>query len=184
MTTVYEASSTYVGGLVKATRALGLLDASVLATLSPEAKAMVESAWSRSWWPGPLAEGIAVAVLEVHGPDALERVGFETVTRSVGPIITPLISVIGAIFGLTPPSLFERMTDLSSTSIKGVSLGWRSTSASSGELSVTYPTPPSAIHEPLWRGACRYVFATARVQGRLEEARLSETTLIVPVAWA
>lgn len=183
MTATYEASSTYVGGIVKALRALSLLDAPVTERLSEAQQAIVASPWSRSWWPGDVAEGIAQAVLDVHGPERLERVGFEAVTRSVGPIITPLISVIGAIFGLTPASLFERMADLSSTSIKGVSLAWRSTAAVEGLLSLTYPMPITVVHAPLWRGACGYVLETARVEGRVTGSHVSGHTLTLIVSW-
>ncbi|MDX2012976.1 MAG: hypothetical protein SFW67_22470 [Myxococcaceae bacterium] len=183
MTASYEASSTYVGGIVKALRALSLLDPPVMARLSEAQQAIVASPWSKGWWPGEVAEGIAQAVLEVHGPETLERVGFEAVTRSVGPIITPLISVIGAIFGLTPPSLFERMADLSSTSIKGVSLAWRSTAPTEGTLTVTYPIPLAPLHAPLWRGACRYILETARVEGRVTGSHVSGSTLTLAVSW-
>jgi hypothetical protein len=180
----YETSSTYVGGLLKAFKHLGLLDDAVAARFTEEQRAIVKAPWATSWWPGPVSEGIADAVHAVHGSEALERAGYETVLRSVGPIITPLISVIGAIFGLSPSSLFERMADLSSTSIKGVGLVWRSTGPKSGVLEISYPTPMGPSIEPLWRGSCRYVFHTARADGRIDQAKVTDGVLVLTVSWA
>jgi hypothetical protein len=183
MSASYEVSSTYTGGIVKALRALSLLDDRVTSRLSDEQRAIIKSPWAKGWWPGPVTEGIVQAALEVHGTDALERAGYETVFRSVGPIITPLISVIGAIFGLTPPTLFERMADLTSTSVKGVTLTWKSTGTRSGDFTITYPTPLSAAVEPLWRGACRYIFQTARADGRIVSSHIVDRTITLSVEW-
>jgi hypothetical protein len=183
MSASYEVSSTYAGGMVKALRALSLLDDRVTSRLSEEQRAIVKSPWARGWWPGPVSEGIAQAAFEVHGAEAIERAGYETVFRSVGPIITPLISVIGAIFGLTPPTLFERMADLSSTSVKGVTLAWKSTGARGGDFIITYPTPLCGATEPLWRGACRYILQTARADGRIASSRVVDRTITLSVEW-
>jgi hypothetical protein len=184
MTATYETSSTYVGGLLKAFRALALLDDAVSARLTEEQRAIVKAPWAKSWWPGPVTEGIAGAVLAIHGTEAVERAGYETVQRSVGPIITPLLSVIGAIFGLTPATLFERMADLASTSVKGVGLVWRPTGKKAGVLEISYPTALGSAMEPLWRGACRYVFETARAEGQIEQVRTEGGTLVFSLRWA
>lgn len=165
----YETSSTYIGGYVKALRQLELLTPDVVSRLGDVQRAMIASAYSRGWWPGDESEVISKAVLDVHGAAMLEEAGLLTTRNGVGPIISPLISVIGAIFGLKPAALFERMSDLSSTSIRGVLLEWRSTGRSTGTLIITYPQGlGGATVEPLWKGACRYVFETARVTGTID----------------
>lgn len=180
----YETSSTYVGGFVKALRAVGLLTPEVEGRLGAPQREMVASAYSRGWWPGDASEQIVRAVLEVHGAAKLEEAGLLTTRNSVGPIITPLISVIGAIFGLKPSSLFERIGDLASTSVRGVDFEWKSTGSTSGTLRVEYPAGMGgATVEPLWRGACRYVFDTARTKGQIASCQVDGSVLLFTLRW-
>jgi|GEM_PF-1489989 hypothetical protein len=180
----YETSSTYVGGFVKALRAVGLLTPDVERRFGESQRAMVASAYSRGWWPGDESEKLARAALDVHGAAKLEEAGLLTTRNSVGPIITPLISVIGAIFGLKPSSLFERMGDLASTSVRGVGFEWKSTGSTSGTLRIEYPEGlGGATVEPLWRGACRYVFDTARAKGEIVSCQVDGSVLLFTLRW-
>lgn len=180
----YETSSTYVGGFVKALKAVGLLTPAVEGRFGEPQRAMVASAYSRGWWPGDASELLVTAVLDVHGAAKLEEAGLLTTRNSVGPIITPLISVIGAIFGLKPASLFERMGDLASTSVRGVDFEWTSTGSTGGTLRIEYPAGlGGATVEPLWRGACRFVFDTARAKGEIVSSRVEGSVLIFALRW-
>lgn len=180
----YETSSTYVGGFVKALRAVGLLTPEVERRFAEPQRAMVASAYTRAWWPGDASEQLARAALEVHGAAKLEEAGLLTTRNSVGPIITPLISVIGAIFGLKPATLFERMGDLASTSVRGVAFAWTSTGSTSGTLRVEYPAGLGGTAvEPLWRGACRFVFDTARAKGEIVSSKVEGSVLLFSLRW-
>lgn len=180
----YETSSTYVGGFVKALRAVGLLTPEVERRFGAAQREMVASAYARGWWPGDASEQIAKAALDVHGAAKLEEAGLLTTRNSVGPIITPLISVIGAIFGLKPSSLFERMGDLASTSVRGVGFEWKSTGSTSGTLRIEYPPGlGGATVEPLWRGACHFVFDTARVKGQIAASQVDGSVLLFTLRW-
>lgn len=182
--TSFEVSSTYVGGLVRSLRKLTLLTPEVQSALGPEQRVMIASPHSRPWWDGALTLNLVEAVLAVHGPARLEEAGLDTTLTSVGPIITPLLSVIGAIFGLDPSEYFSRIGDLASTSVRNVSFEWQSTSRTTGELRVTYPqgvaVPPV---EPLWRGACRFVFETSRVPGEIVSSRIDGSMITFWLKW-
>lgn len=182
--TSFEVSSTYVGGLVRSLRKLTLLTPEVQQALGPEQHVMIASPHSRSWWDGALTLNLVEAVLTVHGPARLEEAGLDTTTTSVGPIITPLLSVIGAIFGLDPSEYFSRIGDLASTSVRNVSFEWKSTSRSTGELRVAYPRSVSAQPvEPLWRGACRFIFQTSRVPGEIVSSHIDGSTITISLKW-
>ncbi|MCA2978732.1 MAG: hypothetical protein INH41_27445 [Myxococcaceae bacterium] len=184
MTVPFQASSTYVGGAIKALRKLALLDDAVTSRLTPAQRGIVQAPWAQGWWPGRDATGIAQVAFEVHGREKLELTGFETALSSVGPIITPLVSVIGAIFGLTPQALFERMPDLVSTSVRGVALAWTRASPASGTLVVSNAPPELPVLEPLWAGACRYILHTARVEGRVPAGRVEGEQIRFSVDWS
>lgn len=124
------------------------------------------------------------AVLDVYGASKVEEVGLLTTRNGVGPIISPLISVIGAIFGLDPSTLFERMNDLSSTSIRGITLEWVSTGRRAGTLRVSYPAGVGGVTvEPLWRGACRYVFELAHAKAGQVESQAIGAALELSLRW-
>lgn len=181
----YEISSGYAGGVVKACKELGLWSEALERQLSDDARGLASSPWSRSWWPGPLTEEVARVIFNAHGPLKLEEVGLLTTRKSVGPIITPLVSVIGAIFGLSPHTLFERITDLASTSARGLALEWRASTPTSGALRVSYPAGcGEVIAGPLWRGACRFVFELSRVQGQIVATELQGSAWTFSLRWA
>jgi hypothetical protein len=130
------------------------------------------------------AQRIAGEIAAVHGDATAEEVGFKATTQFVGPIVTPLISVVGAIFGLKAGSLFERMADLASTSVRGVDANWKHTGLSSGVLSLGYPPPiDRRCIEPNWRGAVRYIFHTVKVDGQITEAKVEGSTLSLFCTW-
>lgn len=182
--TSFEVSSTYVGGLVRSLRKLKLLTPEVQQALGPQQHAMIASAHSRAWWDGGQTLILVEAVLTVHGPARLEEVGLDTTTTSVGPIITPLLSVIGAIFGLDPSEYFSRIGDLASTSVRNVTFEWKPTSRTTGELRVTYPRGVAVpVVEPLWRGACRFIFQTSRVPGAIVSSHVDGSTITLALRW-
>lgn len=182
--TTYEVSSTYVGGLIRSLRAANMLTPVVLQALGPAQLEMIASPHSRPWWDGATTEVVVRAVLNAHGAARLEDAGFDNTTNNVGPIITPLLSVIGAIFGLDPGELFSRMGDLASTSVKNVTLTWKKTSRTTGELRIVYPPGlGGATVEPLWRGACRFVFQTSRVPGQIVSSHVDGSTITFALKW-
>lgn len=180
----YEVSSTYVGGFFRSLRKVNVLTPALVAGLGPAQREMLASPHSRPWWDGATTEVIVRAVLEAHGAALLEEVGLDNATNSVGPIITPLLSVIGAIFGLDPSELFSRMGDLASTSVKNVTLEWKKVSRTAGELRVIYPHGLGGVTvEPLWRGACRFVFETSRVPGEIVSSHVEGSTIAFSLKW-
>jgi hypothetical protein len=177
-------SSTYVGGFLRALRKLELLTPALIAPLSDGQRAMIDSPYSRGWWEGGDAERVALATLELHGSARLEEVGLLTTRNSVGPIVTPFISVIGAIFGLRPSTLLERMSELAGTSVRGVAFEWKSTSETTGVLKIVYP-PSNAgrTFEPLWRGACRFIFEVSKSSGSITESHVNGSAIALTLSW-
>lgn len=163
---VFQVSSTYLSSTLRALETVGTLDRVVMSRLGEEHREMIEHPHAKSWWPGLPTLEITTAVAEEHGPGKLEAAGYLAVKNGIGPIIAPMASVIGAIFGFTPSSFLSRMADLSSTSIRGVGIVWKERSPLRGTLVITYPVQVVRVGiEPLWRGAMRYIFDLSRTEG-------------------
>ncbi|MBM4778251.1 MAG: hypothetical protein GQE15_11170 [Archangiaceae bacterium] len=180
----FEVSSTYAGGLVKALRELSLLTPQLEDRLDPLAKAFVTEPYGRGWWPGEASTTLLRLVLEAHGAARLEEAGLRTIKNSMGPIITPLTSVVGAIFGLKPSTLLERMGEFSTTSVRGVSLAWTLVSPTHGRLHVTYPPGEEGkVFEPMWRGACLYAFDVTKTTGGTVSSQVDGSSIVFDVRW-
>lgn len=180
----FEVSSTYAGGLVKALRETSMLTPQLESRLDELGKAFVTEPYGRGWWPGSASTSVLRLVLEAHGAAKLEEAGLRTIKNSMGPIITPLTSVVGAIFGLKPSTLLERMGDFATTSVRGVSLAWSLIDPTHGRLHVTYPRDEDGrLVEPLWRGACLYAFDVTQTKGGTVESRVEKNTVTFDVRW-
>ena len=180
----YVVSATYLAGFIRALRGRTLLTPAIEAQLPEPQRSMVAMPWSTRWWEGGTTEGLTAAMLQRHGPALLEEAGFLTTRNSVGPIITPLVSVIGALFGLRPSTLFERIGELAATSIRGVSFGWKSTGPSTGELTIAYPPPfGGTTVAPLWQGTCRFIFEMSKTPGQVTATEIDGSTVTLKVSW-
>lgn len=180
----FEVSSTYAGGLVKALRETSLLTPQLEARLDESAKALVSAPFARSWWPGSASTTLLRLVLEAHGAAKLEEVGLRVIKNSMGPIITPLTSVVGAIFGLKPSTLLERMGEFATTSVRGVSLSWNLATPTHGQLHVSYPPGEDGkLFEPMWRGACLYAFEVTQTKGGSVSSQIDGSAIVFDVRW-
>jgi hypothetical protein len=179
----YEVRCTFIDGQVRAMKSKGLIDSKVLALLPATVLPMVEAPYSQTWWDGTLSEILPSAVATVHGERMVEEVSFLSIRDKIGPMLTPLTSVIGSIFGLKPDTLFNRVADLAGGSIRGVAPSWRSTGSTTGVITFVYPVTISKVVGALWRGAARYIFELCRVDGTVTETRLEGTTVHLHCSW-
>lgn len=180
----YEVSAAYCGAYARALKAAGLAGEQVRAALTPAMIEILDNPYARSWVDGHTAEGIGHAVVNVHGALALEGAGLALMVDTVGATLTPLISVVGALFGLAPKTLFSRISDLQRTSLRGVPTTWADGGPNAGTLSLHYPkTTPLTTVGPLWRGAVRYVFDVCRVEGQVDASMRDGSTLILRCSW-
>lgn len=178
-------SATYLASTLRAMERLKLLDERVKARLGPEQTEFLTQPHARTWWSGSALVQLTAVIGELQGPAPLEEVGYLTVKDGVGPIIAPMVSVIGAIFGFSPSSFFTRMADLASTSIRGVSIVFADRPPTGGLLTVKYPCEVSRVGiEPLWRGAARYVFDVARAKGSVARCGGEGPTFELEVSWS
>lgn len=183
-TTDYAVSATYLGGFIRALRGRQLLTPAIEAQLPEALRQMVASPYSTTWWEGGATEQLTQAMLQRHGPAQLEEAGLLTTRNSVGPIITPLVSVIGAIFGLRPSTLFERVGELATTSIRGIEFTWQPGGPSSGALRLGYPAGLGGVTvAPLWRGTCRFIFEVTKTAGQVTSCVVDGSAVTLAVSW-
>jgi hypothetical protein len=180
----YQISSTYFGGSVRVYEELNLLTADALEKLGAELREAIRSPYAQAWWSGKTFRRIGQVLFEVHGDAVMEEVGYRVAKSATGPIIRPLVAMIGALFGLSPGSLFTRVAALTNATIRGVPMRWIQRGPRSGTFAVVYPPPIAPAQVPLWRGSIRFVFELAGVEGTIAQIRIeNDETMVADVSW-
>ena len=114
--------------------------ASVLAKTSPETARLVKAPPLASTWmeSAPLDE-LVTHIEEGLGLEGVRRASQEVLRDQMGPLLTPMVRNILRMIGASPETIFRHWDDLVKTTMREVDWEWRSTSATSGVLVVTYP---------------------------------------------
>ncbi len=158
-------SSQYLQGIIRALRKKGHYEA-VRALLGPESAQVLEKAESKRWWPASQTNPVVVAIEQVGGGALVFQVSKSAMAESLGPVVSPLVSVVLALSGMAPQQLFSRLGQLSSVSVKNVEFEWKATAQNgAGNLTVKYAeTMPKAISE-IWRGVFDYCLNITKHSG-------------------
>ena len=180
----YELSAAYINGLVRAAKRDGVLE-SVLADAPPDFKSRVLQPAVQPWWDARFAEDLAAAIREAFGDTAVEQVGYDVVTETMGPIAQPLIEQALA-SGAGPAALFGRMNEFAALAVRPIRVEWAPSPGKAGQVQYFYPRalrPETAL---LWRGVIRYAFEITRAQGRIDAQHDGPPPgrLAFDVAWA
>lgn len=160
----FQTSAAYISAIARALQKLGQL-APVIAKAEPGAAQMLRAPHAQPWWRAPEAFAMTHAIVAVGGPELVTRVGQLAVTESISVIVRPLVSVLMAISGPSPATLFARFGQLTQAAIKNVKVEWKSTGSTSGELLITYPLVVPDAYPAWWLGGFDYVWAKTRRAG-------------------
>lgn len=183
-TTDRRASGALFRGYVASLNRLGLFS-QVLARVDPEtARLMTHPPLPTSRIDVRRHEAVMNGALEAGGAKAVRQMGYETARDAAGPVITPVIKTLIALFGATPATLFSRMDRIGSAFLKGLQFDYTPRDERGGRLTITAPdaTPPSAFI--IWEGALRLAFDLTQVEGRVEPCELvGDRTARYQVAW-
>jgi hypothetical protein len=163
-------------------RQLHVLNA-VQAKLGPAVAEVVRDPYARRWWAGPLLEELTLALLAVDGEALIRKVGTLAVFESVSAIVRPLFSVILAMAGSSPATLFSRFGLLSQSSIRHVQFEWFPRGPSAGTLVIVYPTPVPASYVEYWFGAIDLVYSETKRKGEPTRSSHSAGRLAFEVGW-
>lgn len=162
--TDFLSSSSYFAAVVRALKKLGRYD-EVLKQVSV-ARRLLENPHAESWWDGAASIDVTVAMHRVGGIALLREVGREAVTESMSVIARPLLSVLTAVSGTTPGTVFNRFGQLALVAVKNVTFTWTAKGDREGTLVIAYPIEVPPVYEHYWLGAFDYVWALTRRAGR------------------
>lgn len=180
----YELSAAYMNGLVQAARDLGIYEGAST-SLSPEVQAAYERGALRPWWDAQFFERLVTAVFQVYGERQVEELGYRVVADAVGPLILPRMRELLAAPDAGPQTLFAHVEQFIVAAVRPIAAHWAPGDGPRGTLELRYPGPLRPELAALWRGAVRYVFETARREGRIVREQLSapEGRLAFDVEW-
>lgn len=179
----FETSSSYTAALAKALTQLGRLDA-VVAKAPPDAALMLKEPHHRRWWDAVTSIEMVKAIAAEGGAELVREVGRRAVAESLSPILRPLVSVLVAISGPSPASLFSRWAQLTQAAVRNVSCEWKSTGPSSGELDVTYSCKVPPEYTDLWDGGFAFVYEATRKKGAPTRSRHDGERLHFELSWS
>jgi hypothetical protein len=180
----YTVSATYLAGTIGYMKEAGLLTDAFLGKLPAELRELVANPFGKSWWDGRFVEPLGQAVVATYGNDIAEEVYFQTTLKGVGPIVRPLVSVVSAMFGLNPGTLFSRIGELARATVRGVTAKYQSLGPNEGIISVTYPPPLNrVVLEQVWRGTVRCIFGFTKADGRVLDVKVEGSTLLLHLSW-
>ncbi len=161
----YESSGTYIAAIARALQQLKQFEP-VMAKAEPHTAQMLSAPRSQAWWSEQESSALANSILAVGGEALLQQVGQLAVTESISAVIRPLVTVLMALLGPSPATLFGRFGQLSQAAVKNVKCSWTSTSATSGELTVTYPLIIPKAYTALWLGSFEFVWTITKTVGQ------------------
>lgn len=179
----FQTSSSYTAGLAKALRQLGRLDA-VIARAPPDAALMLKDPHSRRWWGAVASMQMVSAIAAEGGAPLVREAGRRAVAESLSPILRPFVSVLVAISGPSPASLFSRWAQLTQAAVKHVNYEWKSTGPSSGTLDITYSRAVPPEYTDLWDGGFAFVYETTRKKGAPTKSRHEGERLHFELSWS
>ena len=178
----FQTSASYISAIARSLQKLGQLSP-VLDKAEAGAAQMLRAPYSQSWWRAPEAFAMTHAIVAVGGTDLVKRVGQLAVTESISLIVRPLVTVLIAISGPSPATLFSRFGQISQAAVKNVKLEWKSTGSTSGELNITYPLVVPDEYPSWWLGGFDFVWATAKREGKTRATHLG-SSLHFGLSWA
>lgn len=153
-----------VNGISRALERLGFKD-TLLAQLSPAARAAIEKPSLFKFHDGPLIDEVMITVAQQRGVDACAQVMEDATQDSIQGVVAPLARMYLTLKGDDPAVLFERFNDLMRAACRGITAQWAKTGPRAGTLAITYvePVDPRVGHP--WRGALRAVLTFCKARG-------------------
>lgn len=179
----FQTSSSYTAALAKALTQLGRLDA-VVARAPADAALMLKNPHDRRWWDAGTSMEMVKAIAAEGGAELVREVGRRAVAESLSPILRPLVSVLVAISGPSPASLFSRWAQITQAAVKNVNYEWKPTGPTSGELDITYSRVVPPEYTDLWEGGFAFVYETTRKKGAPTKSRHGGERLHFELSWS
>ncbi len=99
---------------------------------------MTEPPPASSWIPGAAIVELDAAIYDLRGGDILARCSRETSEVAGTTVLRTMAEGMLRLFGTSPATMFQRMGQISSTSVRGVEYDYKPTGPKSGQMTVCY----------------------------------------------
>jgi len=159
----FWSSANYVNGLGRALKKLGQFETVVAVSSAPVA-AMLRDPTSQSWWGTQISIDLHLDIAKVGGVALLKRVGHLAVFESISVMVRPFVTVMLALGGPSPATLFSRFGQVTQTSVKNVRFDWKPSGPNAGTLVIEYPSPVPPEILAAWAGALEYAFELTKAR--------------------
>jgi len=179
----FQTSANYINGLARALKKLGQFDA-VIAVCSPDVAQMLREPNARSWWGAQAAIDMTLSIAKVGGVDLLKRVGHLAVFESLSSVVRPFVTVLLALAGPSPATLFARYGQITQAAVKNVRFDWKPNGAHAGTLIIDYPLQVPPEYLAFWSGAFEYVYEVTKARPGPTQATHDGARLRFDVSWS
>jgi hypothetical protein len=142
-----------------------------------------------SWVPGVAIVELDAAIYDTRGSDICARCSRETSEIAGTTVLRTLAEGLLRLFGMSPSTIFERMGQVSSTSVRGIEYEYKSTGPTSGKMFIRYThcvNVPYAVFSSI-SGGMAAIFGFLQIKGHVSPPELSTTaphnSAIVTLRW-
>lgn len=151
----FQTSAAFIQALVRAIETNGHT-AKMRAIASPALREALDFPAKQSWWPSTTLSELMSTLGQVVGDDGIRVVARTAFDNTMGSIITPLITVLMAVFGATPATLGKRVDSLLKVASQNVRTQWDDAGPKGGVLTIHYPKAVPRDFLALWRGTIEW----------------------------
>lgn len=168
---VQESKASMFRGYIDALRRAGLFEA-VRARVSPDfARTLDHPPPSSVWIPARDTDQLILAIEAAGGLAAVRKLSRDAVLLGLVPVLRGAIEAFLRLFGATPTTLLARISQLTSTSSRGVSYEYESTGDCSAVIVARYPSRrnmPIALFVAA-AGGFEAIYELCGVQGKVSD---------------
>lgn len=156
-----------------------------LAAVQPETRFALANPMSAKWHDGQVVIDSAECVKRLAGDEGVETMNFAAVKQSLGPLMSPFLSITLTLFGATPDSILKRTNNSLRSVILNVETEWQVTGPHSGLLVTKYPDAVVDVSWSCWKGAIRFVYELCGATGEIVRRREGATdrSLLFDCSW-
>ncbi len=144
-------SSNYAYAIVQALAKLNQLEP-VASKLTGESLNMLQRPLAQQWWGTAESLALVESIETVGGIQLIRQVGKRSIYESISKLVRPLLSVLVAVSGPKPQTVFSRYQQLMQVATKNVTATWSASDERAGVLTIGYPTPMPVFVGSLWLG--------------------------------
>jgi hypothetical protein len=136
-----------------------------------------------AWVDARAMAQLADAVVTVAGEDALSKISYAAMRRTVGPLFGNVARASIAVLGANPHRLFKSYVTGTTLTLKGFSFAYTRDSDISGRMEIAVTARLSPAYWITWDGPLAYILEQCGITGSVERERVDATSGRFRVKW-